>query len=86
MPSKPVPFRKEFCFTQEHLEHLDAVIKLLGRSPGGLTAHEVDVVADSLTRLRSSIKVEALRQKAQAGLREVTPVPFRDFNARERGR
>jgi len=72
-----------FCFTQEHMEHMETLLKLLARSPGGMTAAEVDRVADSLVRLRNSIVIEGHRQKLKAELRKIAPVPFRGFNLSE---
>jgi hypothetical protein len=80
-PRRPVKFPAEFCFTAEHMTQLDGVIKLLARSPGGLTAQEVDSVAGALTRLRNGVVIEARRQLAADATPEVTPVPFRAFRA-----
>ena len=65
------------------MDHLDTLIPLLERIRADMTAQQVENVADSLLRLRNGIVVEATVQRARAATPEVTPVPFRDFHARE---
>jgi hypothetical protein len=61
---------EEYRFTREHMIHLDTVLKVLERSPGGMTAREVSLLAASVTRLRTSIR-EAIPEGREGPL---TPV------------
>jgi hypothetical protein len=45
----------EYKFRHEHMEHLQVLVKLLERARNGMPQKDVDLMADSMRRLRDSI-------------------------------
>ena len=83
MGRRSVKIADDLPFTAEHMSHLETVIKLLRRSLGGMSSHQVDAVAQTLERLRDEVKAEGLRQSASSSQRGLDPVPFRGINDAE---